>query len=299
MKYTIEGFNQQYAISLKKDIDENGKTKTIKLDCTDLVILRWFVDFYPKMDKHIIDGEVYVMLSHKKIVEDLPIIDITKRAFIERMKKFVILGILKYQLVKESGTYSYYAFGDNYINLIKHQNDTEGIRSNDIGYTLEGDRGIRSNDIGVYAGTSNKDKSIKNKSIKDYSITNNDICAVPKKSATAQAETQEIPPEEIAISIPLVNGTDYNISKTEVEKMKTFYPAIDIMEELRKCAAWNYANPKNRKTSKGILKHVNSWLSRAQDSARRYPMANRNQCNNASTDFSNLWYDGLEGEDKK
>ena len=99
MKYTIEGFNQQYAISLKKDIDENGKTKTIKLDCTDLVILRWFVDFYPKMDKHIIDGEVYVMLSHKKIVEDLPIIDITKRAFIERMKKFVILGILKYQLV--------------------------------------------------------------------------------------------------------------------------------------------------------------------------------------------------------
>ena len=165
MKYTIEGFNQQYAISLKKDIDENGKTKTIKLDCTDLVILRWFVDFYPKMDKHIIDGEVYVMLSHKKIVEDLPIIDITKRAFIERMKKFVILGILKYQLVKESGTYSYYAFGDNYINLIKHQNDAEGIRSNDIGYTLERDRGIRSNDIGVYAGTYNKDTSIKNKSI--------------------------------------------------------------------------------------------------------------------------------------
>ena len=299
MKYTIEGFNQQYAISLKKYIDENGKTKTIKLDCTDLVILRWFVDFYPKMDKHIIDGEVYVMLSHKKIVEDLPIIDITKRAFIERMKKFVILGILKYQLVKESGTYSYYAFGDNYINLIKRQNDTEGIPSNDIGYTLERDRGIRSNDIGVYAGTYNKDTSIKNKSIKDYSITNNDICAVPKKSATAQAETQEIPPEEIAISIPLVDGTDYNISKTEVEKMKTFYPAIDIMEELRKCAAWNYANPKNRKTSRGILKHVNSWLSRAQDSARRYPMTNRNQSNNASTDFSNLWYDGLEGEDKK
>lgn len=299
MKYTIEGFNQQYAISLKKDIDENGKTKTIKLDCTDLVILRWFVDFYPKMDKHIIDGEVYVMLSHKKIVEDLPIIDITKRAFIERMKKFVILGILKYQLVKESGTYSYYAFGDNYINLIKHQNDTEGIRSNDIGYTLERDRGIRSNNIGVYDGTYNKDTSIKNKSIKDYSITNNDICAVPKKSATAQAETQEIPPEEIAISIPLVNGTDYNISKTEVEKMKTFYPAIDIMEELRKCAAWNYSNPKNRKTKRGIMRHINGWLSRAQDSARRYPMANRNQSNNASTDFSNLWYDGLEGEDKK
>ena len=44
MKYTIEGFSQEYACSLRKEVDG----KTIKLDCTDLVILRWFVDFYPK-----------------------------------------------------------------------------------------------------------------------------------------------------------------------------------------------------------------------------------------------------------
>ena len=37
MKYTIEGFSQAYAATLK---DEKNR-----IDCTDLVILRWFIDF--------------------------------------------------------------------------------------------------------------------------------------------------------------------------------------------------------------------------------------------------------------
>lgn len=142
-------------------------------------------------------------------------------------------------------------------------------------------------------------KELNNKELNNKELNNTYICAVPKKSATAQAETQEIPPEEIAISIPLVNGTDYHISKTEVEKMKTFYPAVDIMEELRKCAAWNYANPKNRKTSRGILKHINSWLSRAQDSARRNPYQQKQEEYSKPIDFDNLWYNGLENDHRK
>ena len=31
---------------------------------------------------------------------------------------------------------------------------------------------------------------------------------------------------------------------------------------------WLDANPKNRKTQRGILKFINGWLARAQDSAR-------------------------------
>ena len=47
MKYTIEGFNQ-------KEVLELGN-----LDVIDLVILRWIVDFEPKMAKKEIDGEIY------------------------------------------------------------------------------------------------------------------------------------------------------------------------------------------------------------------------------------------------
>lgn len=114
MKQTIEGFSQEYAMTLKKTVATNEGEKTVKIDCTDLVILRWFTDFYPNMRKTIISGREYVMVTHSDLVEDLPMIGISKRAFIERMQKLVGFGILDYQLVKEGGTFSFYAFGKNF-----------------------------------------------------------------------------------------------------------------------------------------------------------------------------------------
>ena len=58
MKYTIEGFSQQFASTLKKKIIKNNKEVEIKIDCTDLVILRWFVDFYPNMKKMVVEKYV-------------------------------------------------------------------------------------------------------------------------------------------------------------------------------------------------------------------------------------------------
>ena len=158
MKYTIEGFSQEYAMKLKKHIEKRNKIVEIKIDCTDLVILRWFVDFYPKMKKYIIDNKEYAWLTHNKLLEDLPLIDISRGAFIERMQKLVEFGILEYRFVKKGGTYSLYAFGKNYNNLIESK---EGAGSNAYGvqaqtYTV----------VGVQ--TDNK-----NNSINDNSINNN------------------------------------------------------------------------------------------------------------------------------
>ena len=114
MRYTIEGFSQEYAMTLKKTVATDKGEKTVKIDCTDLVILRWFTDFYPNMRKTTIDGREYVMVAHSKLLEDLPMIDISKEAFIDRMKKLVEFGILDYQLVKKGGTFSFYTFGKNY-----------------------------------------------------------------------------------------------------------------------------------------------------------------------------------------
>lgn len=158
MKYTIEGFSQEYAMKLKKHIEKRNKIVEIKIDCTDLVILRWFVDFYPKMKKYIIDNKEYAWLTHNKLLEDLPLIDISRGAFIERMQKLVEFGILEYRFVKKGGTYSLYAFGENYNNLIESK---EGAGSNTYGvqsqtYTV------------VCVQTDNK-----NNSINDNSINNN------------------------------------------------------------------------------------------------------------------------------
>ena len=166
MKYTIEGFSQEYAMTLKKNVPiKDGKEKTIQIDCTDLVILRWFVDFYPNMKKISVDGREYAWLTHKKLLDDLPLLDITKRACIERMQKLVEFGILDYKLLKDGGTFSLYTFGMNYINLIR-STDTGGVQSNNIG-------GIRSTDTGGCGQTDNKDNSIIYPSISDKSIKDN------------------------------------------------------------------------------------------------------------------------------
>ena len=46
------------------------------------------------------------------------------------------------------------------------------------------------------------------------------------------------------------------------------YPAIDVMQEIRKIVGWCESNPKNRKTRGGAKKFLNGWLARAQDKAR-------------------------------
>lgn len=118
MKYTLEGFSQEAALNMKTTITENGRSKTIKLDCTDLIILRWIVDFFPCMRKTVINGTEYAWVSYDALLEDLPLLDIGKRALSDRLRKMETLGILKHETVRHQGTFAYYAFGENYGQLI-------------------------------------------------------------------------------------------------------------------------------------------------------------------------------------
>lgn len=181
MKYTIEGFNQEFASTLKKDVVVRGKVVTKKIDCTDLVILRWFVDFFPKMIKVHIDDKEYALVTHSILLKELPIIDISKRSFIERMQKLVDFEILDYRLVKRGGTFSYYGFGKNYEMLIS--TGSMGIRSNDTGVCIQTDTGqavkrqpgIRLTVTGADVQPDNKDQSTNNHSTIHHSI--NKCCA--------------------------------------------------------------------------------------------------------------------------
>lgn len=177
MKYTIEGFSQEYALTLRKNVIQGKKEKLIKIDCIDLVILRWFVDFYPSMKKDIIDGREYAWLSHNYIAQELPLLDIDKRSFIQRLQKFVTFEILDYKFIKKGGSFSYYAFGKNYHKLItdnnNQSNDNKGMQSNDKGYTSECIPPTHSNVYPVDIQMYTKDSSINNPSIKNKSININ------------------------------------------------------------------------------------------------------------------------------
>ena len=175
MKYTIEGFSQEYAMTLREKVEVDGKIIEKKIDCTDLVILRWFVDFYPKMRKLEVDGVQYAWVSRKKLVEDLPLIDISERSFSDRMQRLVHFGILSYRLIREGGTFSVYGFGKNYENLISQTNtvavqtDTVEVQT-DRGCAVECTGGVQLNAQGVCNKMHNKDISISNNTISNSSI---------------------------------------------------------------------------------------------------------------------------------
>ena len=106
--------------------------------------------------------------------------------------------------------------------------------------------------------------------------------AVSKKEKEIEIENEveidNIPPSEFcggllgsptpAAVLPLVDGTDFEISVETAAELSGLYPAVDVEQQLRNMRGWLWANPKNRKTKAGIMRFVNSWLSREQNSAR-------------------------------
>lgn len=124
MKYTIEGFSQEAALSMQATITKDGNTKTIKLDIVDLTILRWIVDFYPNMKKTIIDGTEYAWVDYTAFIEDMPLLGLSNQSLYKRCIKMVQLGILKHKTVRNKGTFSYYGFGPEYQRLVNRSNKT-------------------------------------------------------------------------------------------------------------------------------------------------------------------------------
>jgi len=71
---------------------------------------------------------------------------------------------------------------------------------------------------------------------------------------------------ELHIRIPLRGGKLYVVREDGVRKLCKQYAMQphNAIGELRKLAAWNEANPKKRKTERGIRRHIHSWFSKVQ-----------------------------------
>lgn len=190
MKYTIEGFSQSEALKLKKT-DEDGKT--ICLDCTDLVILRWFVDFFPHMTKVVVDGIQYAWVDYKYLLDDMPLLGIKKRMLALRLRKMADLGILSHKTIKAGGTYSYYTFGENYFRLVK---DCTAVKNIDEGVDNKFTNPSQNIDEGVGNKLTNKDSSTINPSTNPSISMSIGQSHAPKEKAKdkPKKETESIPP---------------------------------------------------------------------------------------------------------
>ena len=73
------------------------------------------------------------------------------------------------------------------------------------------------------------------------------------------------PAEPPVIGIMLNTGEEYPITQGYIMELSKLYPAVDVMQELRAMKGWCDANPKKRKTSSGIKRFINGWISKVQD----------------------------------
>ena len=86
---------------------------------------------------------------------------------------------------------------------------------------------------------------------------------------TACPEPEEPAPDrEQVISLTLNDRSEFWIYGDQVEQWSQLFPAVDVLQELRKMKSWLDSNPSRRKTKRGILRFVNSWLSREQDKGK-------------------------------
>lgn len=88
-------------------------------------------------------------------------------------------------------------------------------------------------------------------------------------SEQAASPVEEKPLAKLLGTLPLNDGTDFEIRADLVAELQPLYPAIDVLAELKGMKGWLIGNPKNRKTRKGVMRFITSWLARSQDKAPR------------------------------
>jgi len=70
---------------------------------------------------------------------------------------------------------------------------------------------------------------------------------------------------KLVIELILNDKSYYPLYEKDVAYYQDLYPAVDVISEFKKMKGWLEANPKNRKTKRGIRTFINNWLSRNQD----------------------------------
>lgn len=99
----------------------------------------------------------------------------------------------------------------------------------------------------------------KKSKVKESKVNINNYYAMPSANAADTAG------ENIFITLPLNDKSNYPVSKSDVQHYKILYPAVDVEQQLRSMLGWLEANPSRRKTRTGIKGFITKWLNKVQD----------------------------------
>ena len=99
----------------------------------------------------------------------------------------------------------------------------------------------------------------KKSEVKESKVNRNNYYAMPSANAADSAG------ENIFITLPLNDKSNYSVSKSDVQHYKILYSAVDVEQQLRSMLGWLEANPSRRKTRTGIKGFITKWLNKVQD----------------------------------
>lgn len=97
-----------------------------------------------------------------------------------------------------------------------------------------------------------------------------------EKNRSIYASTETPTPENCVINLILNNGKNFCVTQSVIDELAPLYPAVDVLQELRKMQGWLLGNPRHRKTENGIMRFVTAWLGRAQDEERAQASYSKN-----------------------
>jgi hypothetical protein len=103
-----------------------------------------------------------------------------------------------------------------------------------------------------------------------------DALETEKERETEKETKTELSVEPQSVSLPVVEvpvlgNKVFGVNQEMVSEWSKAYPAVDVVAELQKMRVWSLSNPSMQKTSNGIARFVNAWLSKAQDQAGKVP----------------------------
>lgn len=79
------------------------------------------------------------------------------------------------------------------------------------------------------------------------------------------------------IQIPLNDGSFYEVQPEKIEEWRKVFPAVDVERQLERMVVWCNANPKRRKTRRGVERFIVNWLSDDQDKGGQYCLGNKKE----------------------
>lgn len=145
--------------------------------------------------------------------------------------------------------------------------------------------GVTEEEQGAHIVTPEIEKELETRDREQSSDTDKEARDRQKAISCAEPQSSSAPP---IISIILNDKTFFDVLPEDYNRWCELYPAVNVMQELRKMSGWCTDNPTRRKTKKGIRRFINNWLAGEQDKGGRYRGGNAPHAGGSGNIFADI-----------